>query len=284
MYAGLTLRAAIKAVVADLAEGGTDTPDIDAKILLSHATGLSREAMIMEDNRALTAQESTVLGGLVNRRLDREPIDHILGVAEFYGLMFKVTKDVLSPRPETEHAVELVLGLLEGRHAPHILDLGTGSGAIAVSIATNHQTASILATDQSEAALKVARINAEVNGVGSRIEFSRSDWFENIEGSFDVVVSNPPYIDGQAMQELSREVANFDPHEALFGGEDGLDAYRVIIGGARTYLKSDGYIVLEIGYDQKMSVSELLEQEQFRDISVLQDYGGHDRIISARHP
>jgi release factor glutamine methyltransferase len=260
---------------------GLDTPDLDARLLLMAATGLSHADLIARSEAAISPDSAKLIANYAKRRLAGEPIDHILGCREFYGRKFKVTKDVLSPRPETELLVEAALNTIKNITAPRLLDLGTGSGAIIISILTENTEATGMAIDLSAAALTIAQANAQTHNVSDRLSFVQGSWFEPVTGKFDIILSNPPYITDAAMGGLSPEVANFDPGLALRGGADGLDAYRAIIGGAPAHLKPGGYLIFEIGYDQGQAVTALLKAASFRDIDLARDLAGHDRVIKA---
>jgi len=222
---------------------------------------------------------------LVQRRLAGEPIQYITGQAEFYGLPFSVNRDVLIPRPETEHAVEKALELAARFRAPRVLDVGTGSGAIAVALATRLPEARITATDLSTAALAVARTNASRNGVAGRIRFLDGDLLVPVAGEeFDIVISNPPYIAPTEQAALAVEVREFEPALALFAGEDGLGIYRRLIPQAFAGLISGGFAVLEIGYGQDGAVRALLAQAGFAEIGFTADLQGIARVAAARRP
>jgi len=262
-------------------EAGLETPDLDARILVMAATGFSHTDMIARGTEDVPPAARERIAQYAQRRLSGEPIDHILGYCEFYGRRFNISKDVLSPRPETETLVEAALDILKDKPEARILDLGTGSGAIIISILAEASHVEGVAVDLSEAALGVARNNAQMYEVESRLALLNGSWFEPVEGHFDIILSNPPYITDAAMDELETEVSEFDPDLALRGGEDGLMAYSDIIAEAQNYLKTDGILLFEIGYNQGNTVSHLLEQEGFKDISVSKDLSGHARMIKA---
>ncbi len=281
MTQNLTIIRARRLWTEKFRSAGLETPDLDARILLMAATGLSHADMITRSSDRLSLSDLEKLAVMAERRLAGEPIDHILGYREFYGRKFKVTKDVLSPRPETELLATAALKAIKNIKTPRLLDLGTGSGAIIISVLAENTEAIGMAADLSAAALKVARENALAYNVADRLSFALGSWFEPITGHFDIILSNPPYITDAAMGQLSCEVANFDPALALRGGADGLDAYRVIIGGASAHLKPGGYLIFEIGYDQGQTVTALLKAAKFRNIDLTQDIAGHNRVIKA---
>ncbi|GAB3421532.1 peptide chain release factor N(5)-glutamine methyltransferase [Massilia agilis] len=251
---------------------------LENRILLCHALGLSRVGLVTQSDRALTAEEAAQLATLVERRKFGEPIAYIVGRREFYGLDFAVNDSVLIPRPDTELLVELALERLpqQGR----LLDMGTGSGAIAVSVAHTRPDAAVTALDYSGAALDVARANA--NAHGAAVRFLRSDWFSNLGAeTFDVIASNPPYI-ASGDEHLSRGDLRFEPNMALTDHADGLAALRIIIGGAGGHLAPNGWLLLEHGYDQAAQVRALLEAQGYADVQSWRDLAGIERVSGGR--
>jgi len=220
---------------------------------------------------------------LIQRRLAGEPIQYITGETEFYGLPFRVTRDVLIPRPETEHLVEKVLELATHFFAPRILDVGTGSGCIAVSLAHGIPHAHITAIDLSASALAIARENAKINGV--EVRFIKGDLLVPVAGErFEIVVSNPPYVASADRDTLSVEVRDFEPALALFAGEDGLEVYRRLIPAAFNALVPGGFVVLEIGYGQEQEIRALLSANGFENIECINDLQGIPRVVCVRRP
>lgn len=274
-----TISEAKRLLTAQFRSANIETADIDARLLLMQAAGLTRAELIARSENALSQELSEKIQTLCARRIGGEPIDHILGYREFYGRRFKVTEDVLSPRPETEMLVEAALKIARFQPNLDILDLGTGSGAIIISILAEAPQAQATAIDISEAALNIARENAIIHGVNDRIDFLNGSWFAPVKKTYDIIISNPPYITKPAMEALSTEVKNFDPYLALSGGEDGLDAYREIISKAKTHLNPTGTLLLEIGYDQGESVAVLLKEAGFESIVTEKDLAGHDRMV-----
>ncbi len=256
---------------------------LDAEVLLLHLIGRDRAFLIAHSSDLLTAECTLRYYAMIDRRLTAEPIQYIVGEAEFYGLPFRVNRDVLIPRPETEHSVEKVLELARELENPRIVDVGTGSGAIAVALAAHLPSAAITATDISPAALALARENAAANTVSERIRFLAGDLLAPVAGEqFDVVVSNPPYVAETDNMGLSAEVRDFEPWQALFAGADGLAIYRRLIPQAFNVLVPGGSIVLEIGYGQQEAVAELLAQAGFSDLAFTPDLQGIPRVASAR--
>ncbi len=258
----------------------SSTPNLDARIILCKILSVSHEQLLIKYNYMLSELELKRFFSLIERRVAMEPIAYIVGKQEFYGKDFVVNKSVLIPRPETELLVESVIEDYNIRHSREdvkILELGTGSGAISVSIANEILMADILAVDISQEALNVAKINAHNHHVSEQIKFIQSDWFSNIvESRFHYVVSNPPYI---AYHEQS-DVA-FEPELALYADDAGFAAYKAIISSASAYLKDRGKLFFEIGYKQRDKVSEILRHYGFTDIITKKDLAGHDRVIVA---
>ena len=264
-----------------LKEGGIDTPALDARLLIMSVMGMSHADMIAQAMCRLTREDVYAVTLLYSRRLSGEPIDHILGYRDFYGRRFEISKDVLSSRPETEGLIDAALKHYGAETQISCLDLGTGSGAIMLTLLAERPHWNGVATDISDAALKLARYNAAQLDLMDRVSFTASAWFENIEGKFDLIVSNPPYIDLVHMKKLSKAVKDYDPALALYGGEDGLDAYKDIIREAGSFLKPGGRLILEIGYDQASAVKQLMHRFGFQAVECHKDLSGHDRIIEA---
>ena len=270
-----------------LDEAGVDTPRLDAEVLLAAALDVSRASLLADAGRELTAPQTAAFAAMVARREKREPVAYILGRKEFWSLEFKVTPMVLIPRPDTECLIEhfLQLARRDPVTAPRILDVGTGSGVLAVIAAKECADARVTAMDLSEQALNVARLNAKTHGVEARIHFVQGDFHREFwEGApFDFVLSNPPYIPRDTYETLMPEVRQFEPRAALDGGEDGLDAYRRILDLAAKLLRPGGTLVLELGDDQGPEVNRLLAADgRYEAIERACDYTGSERVISAR--
>jgi release factor glutamine methyltransferase len=253
---------------------------LENRILLCHATGLTRIQLITRSERALTADEAARLDALVARRLAGEPIAYIVGKREFFGLDFDVSDAVLIPRPDTELIVELALERLPQGDA-RLLDMGTGSGAIAVSVAHTRPAAQVTALDVSAAALEVARRNAAANG--ARVRFLASDWFAALDAAerFEVIASNPPYI-AAGDAHLAQGDLRFEPVGALTDHADGLSALRAIVAGAPAHLAAGGWLLLEHGYDQAAAVRDLLAARGFVEVRSWQDLAGIERVSGGR--
>jgi release factor glutamine methyltransferase len=253
---------------------------LENRILLCHATGLSRVQLITQGDRPLTPDEAQRLDALVARRLDGEPIAYIVGKREFFGLDFNVGPAVLIPRPDTELIVELALERLPQGHA-RLLDMGTGSGAIAVAVAHTRPDADVSALDVSPDALAVAQANAAANG--ARVRFLHSSWFDALAAgeTFDVIASNPPYI-AAGDAHLAQGDLRFEPVGALTDHADGLSALRIIIEGSPRHLVAGGWLLLEHGYDQAAAVRTLLADGGFSDVRSWQDLAGIERVSGGR--
>ena len=276
----LTINSAKRSLSQQFKQAGQDSPDLDARLLLMAASGLDYADIIARGTDIITPDVFAKLQSYAQRRLSGEPIDHILGYRDFYGRRFHISKDVLSPRPETEGLIDLALQHYDKDSQIKCLDLGTGSGAIIITLLSERPMWEAVASDLSSAALDVAKRNGDEQGVVPQLRFALGSWFDAVEGQFDLIVSNPPYIDKAHMERLSPEVKGYDPDLALFGGEDGLGAYRDIINGAPDYLVSGGRIILEIGYDQAVAVTQILGAHGFSDVACFKDLSGHDRIMT----
>lgn len=255
----------------------------DAETLLLHLLGKNKAWLIAHAEEELRGEQAAHYNKLLRRRFLGEPIQYITGEAEFYGLPFRVTRDVLVPRPETEHLVEKVLSLAGRFTQPRIVDVGAGSGAIAVALARNLPHARITATDISAPALAIARQNAERNGVSGCIRFLEGDLLAPVAGEcFEIVVSNPPYVPEEDRAALAVEVRGYEPALALFAGEDGLETYRRLIPAAFAALVSGGFVALEIGCGQSQAIEKLLAGSGFEQIEFVPDLQGIPRVASAQ--
>ncbi|MZP30755.1 peptide chain release factor N(5)-glutamine methyltransferase [Heliobacterium undosum] len=285
-----TVGEALQAAVSFFMQKEIGSPRLEAEVLLAYGLGVSRAGLLARLRDRLSDDQKERLGELIQRRLTGCPLQYITGRQEFWGLDFTVTPAVLIPRPETELLVEAALALLGQRDrtaTTWIADVGVGSGAITVAMAREHPRLQVLATDLSEAALAVARQNAEQHGVAGQIRFTQGDLLgPAIEAGIrlNAVLSNPPYIPAGDIPSLQREVAGFEPKLALDGGEDGLDCYRRLIPQAGLVLEPGGFVALEIGYNQGGDVAGLLEAQGFADIRIIRDGQGHDRVVTAVWP
>jgi release factor glutamine methyltransferase len=257
----------------------------DAEALMRFVLSKDRAWQLTHWDAGMTADDAERYDELLNRRAAGEPIQYILGEAEFYGLPFRVTPDVLIPRPETEHVIEKVLELAARFEAPRIVDVGTGSGAIAIALARALPNAQVVAIDFSPRALAVAKENADRNGVADRIRFLCSNLLEPVTGeSFDFVVSNPPYVPAGDRESLAVEVRDHEPAIALFAGDDGLDAIRSLIPAAFTVLSPGGFFVMEFGFGQWPAISALIADAGFERIDFAPDLQRIPRVAVARRP
>ena len=257
----------------------------DAEALLLYLMRCERAALLVRWKEVLNAEEAASYVALVERRMAGEPIQYIIGETEFYGLPFHVTREVLIPRPETEDLVEKVLELADHFQAPRIVDVGAGSGAIAVTLACKLLQAAVTAIDLSPPALTLARKNAERNGVSGRIRFLHGDLLAPTkEEQFEIVVSNPPYVPAGDRASLAVEVREFEPALALFAGQDGLDVFRRLIPAAFAALTSGGFIALEIGFGQEQAIARLLMDSGFKGIEFVPDLQKIPRVACARRP
>lgn len=276
-----TLLTAWKSAQARLKEGRIDSPSIDARLLLEAAAGATRADILTDPYRAVTPEQMARLDAWVERRLRREPTSRILGRKGFWKIMLNVTPDVLSPRPDTETILDVVLAAYPPHQAFTLIDLGTGSGAILLAILAERFGARGVGTDVSTEALAVARENAANLDLAARCDFMRTEWAAGFgEAAFDVVVSNPPYIPTADIADLDPEVRDHDPHLALDGGPDGLRAYRELAPEIRRILKPGGVFAVEIGWDQGAAVQALFEAEGFLDVKVVKDLADRDRVVT----
>lgn len=264
------------------------TPLLDAQVILCHILKVDRLYLIVNKERILTKEEAYEYNKMIEKRLCGLPVQYITGTQEFMGLDFLVEEVVLIPRPDTEILIEKVLDSINKEDEYSIVDIGTGSGAITVSLAKYIENSYVYSIDISEKALDIAIKNAEKHGVSSKIRFLNGSLFDplkdiGIEGKIDILVSNPPYIPRGDIENLQIEVSKFEPRIALDGGEDGLDFYKVIIDKAPEYLRSGGLIALEVGHDQAKSVMELMkENNNYVDIEITKDLAGIERVVSAK--
>lgn len=266
----------------ELKKSGIETPRLDAELLLSYVLRCERAHLIVINKNELSQDDLIQYQSLIERRKRGIPVAYIIGYKEFMGLKFMVNENVLIPRPDTEILVEVLIEELKDIKAPRILDIGTGSGCIGISLARFVPDSVVYATDISCEALNVARVNAYAQGVQDRIFFYQGDIYGALPfecgAYFDVIVSNPPYIPSEEIKGLSREVRN-EPFLALDGGEDGLDFYRKIIEGSGRYLKRDGLLAFEVGYDQARKV-KLMMTGYF--VNIIEDLSGIERVLVGR--
>lgn len=276
----MSLRVALVSAHRALAEAGIEGAGGDARALLAEAAGVERDRLVLHLDEEIDAGARARLEAMLLRRLAHEPVARILGRRAFWGREFAVTPDVLDPRPETECLVaEALLGAAPSR----LLDLGTGSGCIAVTLLAEWPGARAVATDVSASALTVAAGNAARHGVEGRLDLVKADWFSGVVGSFELIVSNPPYIAETEMAGLAPEVACHDPAGALSDGGDGMGGYRCIARGVRTHLAPGGRVLVETGATQGAEVARLFVQAGLVEVRLLPDLDGRDRVVVGRY-
>ena len=277
----MTVLEVLQAATAHLKKHGVENPRLNAEHLLAHLLGRKRIELYLDFERKLTETELGPLRELVKRRSEGEPLQHLLGTVEFCGLTFLSDKRAMVPRPETEELVESLKSEIEDPKSK-IVDVGTGSGVIALSLAAEFPEARILAVDISDDALALAQENAIRLDLGSRVQFLKSRLLETIEGTFDLIVANLPYISSQDRHTLSREVLR-DPEVALFAGARGDELVRELIDQAPTRLRPGGMLALEIGLGQGQALLSVLTEKNYRDICSKNDYNGVTRFLFARY-
>jgi len=278
MSGGQTAAQAMAAAAARLRAAGVPDPARDARVLLAHAARIEAARVTLIAPEELEPEIAERYEQLIALRAIRVPVSHLVGEREFYGRRFKVSGDVLDPRPETEALIEAALAEPFAR----VLDLGVGSGCILVTLLAERPEATGLGVDLSEAACLQASANAVLHRVQARAEILQSDWFSNVRGRFDLIVSNPPYIAAEEMAGLSDEVRRHEPELALTDGGDGLGAYRAIAAEVRAHLEPGGRLLVEIGPSQAAAVATILERAGLAEITVVQDLDGRDRVVCAR--
>ena len=272
----------LKGLLADgakmLTQAGIDEAELDARYILEYITGLNSAQYFIHSEDIIEKNKAEEFFRLIERRSKRIPLSYVIGTRDFFGLTFKVNENVLIPEQETEILVEEVIKYSEGKA---VLDMCTGSGCIAISIALFGKPSKVAASDISEKALEVARENAKSLKAGE-ISFIQGDMFENVTDKFDIIVSNPPYIETGEIDELMPEVRDYIPRLALDGDIDGLKFYRIISKEAVKKLNKNGRIFYEIGYNQSRAVASILLENGFTDVKIMKDYSGLDRIVMAK--
>ena len=267
-----------------------DSPRIEAEILLAHALQLKRIDLYLQYDQPLSSNELSRFKDYIKRRINREPVAYIVGSKEFWSMDFLVTKDVLIPRPETEFLVETAANLLPQDSASNpiltpkrILELGTGSGAVILALASMRPCHLFFASDRKTSAVKLAKQNATHHGLNSKISFICASWFRSFKDKrplFDMVVSNPPYIPSSVIGRLQPEIVKYEPISAIDGGIDGLLCLRDIINNAHLYLQQGGYLLLELGHDQRKDVQKIVDQcAKYENVVYTKDYSKYDRVV-----
>ena len=272
----------LKEVLADtaikLSKSGIEGAARDARILTAFALEIPISELSLKINQQVSEKIIVELEKLILRRINREPISKILGRRDFWGRTFSINENVLDPRDDTETLIDFVIE----KPVKSVLELGTGSGAIAITLACEWKEVHVTAVDISEDALLLAKLNAEKFNVQNKIHFLKSDWYDNVKGLFDLIISNPPYIGLAEQDELSSEVIKYDPEIALFAGRDGLDAYKTIIPNLAKFLNPDGIVVLETGVCQSNQVKNMLSEVGFINAKIAKDLSGKDRLVAAK--
>ncbi len=276
----MTIKELLSQGIIMLKNENIDGPKNKARAILQYTLKKTREYIIIYDNKQVTSEQRDEYVKNIKQLIQGKPLQYITGQQEFMKMRFLVTKDVLIPQPDTEMLVEEAIEKAKNIANPVILDLCTGSGAIAISIAKYVPNVKVVATDISAKALAVAKKNAYLNGVLNNVEFIESNLFNKLKGKkFDIIVSNPPYISTGEIKSLPKDVQN-EPIIALDGGEDGLDFYRKIIKDAKEFLNKQGYLCLEIGYNQKEKVKKIIEQERkYTEVYFKKDLCQNDRVV-----
>jgi release factor glutamine methyltransferase len=279
----LTLAELLRVARRRLSEAQIQGAALDARLLVEHFSGTTRAQAISDPDRIVGLTAVRAVEAALVRRIAGEPVHRILGFRNFYGLRLSLSEDTLEPRPDTETLVDAVLPFVRDAVARKgscaILDLGTGTGAIALALLSAVPQARATGIDVSDGALATAALNAAALGLENRFSALKSDWFEKVSGRFDAIVSNPPYIAVSEIDTLQKEVRDFDPRRALDGGEDGLDAYRILAAQSGHYLEKDGVMAVEIGSTQRLDVATLFASAGFDPVEARLDLTGNDRVL-----
>lgn len=283
--AGTSLRQALSAIASRLQIAGVERARAEARLLAAQALGLSLETIVGDDARELTADEAQRLEALAARRARREPMAQILGQREFFGRNFRVTADVLTPRPDSETLIEAVLAQVQDRNAElRLLELGVGSGCLLLTLLAELPKASGLGIDISPAALAVTKGNANALGLARRCELIEGDWSNAVSGRYDIVVSNPPYIPSADIGGLEPEVSRYEPILALDGGADGREFFRRLTSDIDRLLAPSGLVALEVGAGQAGEVAALLKSAGLEQVERLPDLAGFERCVLGKKP
>jgi len=275
-----TAAVAMATATARLRAAGVPDPARDARLLLAHAASVDAARVTLIAPEEIAPEIAERYENLISLRAVRVPVSHLVGERAFYGRGFKISREVLDPRPETETLIEAALAAPFDR----VLDLGTGSGCILVTLLAERAQATGVGVDLSEGACLQASANAVLHGVAARAGILQSDWFDAVEGRFDLIVSNPPYLAQDEMQGIAPELALHEPAMALTDGADGLSVYRLIAGRAQEYLEAEGRVLAEIGWQQGPDVRAIFQAAGWADVVILPDLDGRDRVICARNP
>lgn len=275
----MRLAAAQGSLAKLLREAGIETPALDARLLVQGALDYDAGQLALAHDEALSHAAAMRLADYAAQRLKHKPVSRIFGSRGFYGRDFIINERVLDPRPDSETLIEVALAHLPDGAAARLLDLGTGSGCLLLTLLAERPALTGMGADVSAQALDVARANAAALGLADRADFIESDWLKNITGTYEMIVSNPPYLGPGEIEWLARDVADYDPHLALYGGSDGLDPYRHLCRNAAAFLVQDGWLVFEIGALQARAVRGFMQEAGFSNIAVQQDLAGRDRVV-----
>ncbi len=276
----MTAAEAMVAAMARLRAAGVPDPARDARVLLAHAAKVDAARVTLIAPEDIAPEIAERYDNLIALRAVRVPVSQLIGAREFYGRAFEISRDVLDPRPETEALIEVALS----EPFTRILDLGTGSGCILVTLLAERPEAEGVGVDLSEAACLHASANAARHAVADRATVLKSDWFEVVEGRYDLIVSNPPYLTAEEMLQVQPELRDHEPRLALTDEQDGLSAYRVIAAQAQGYLNARGRVLVETGWQQAATVAAIFEAQGWGEVAILPDLGGQDRVVSAAKP
>lgn len=278
-----TLDQALRRARSMLETAGIAEAALDARLLIEHFTGTQRGDALSNPGMPLSADVLRAVDAAVERRIGREPVHRIVGWREFYGLRLRLSEGTLEPRPDTETLVDALLPFVrataDSKGLCRILDLGTGTGAIALALLANEQRASAVGVDASDDALATASLNASAHGLQMRFTALKSDWFEKVTGRFHAIAANPPYIASNEIGMLPAEVRLHDPLRALDGGADGLEAFRAIVGSSERFLEDDGVVALEIGFGQRADVETLIRKAGLTVRAICRDLSGNERAV-----
>ena len=276
----MTIRETIKKGMINLKTNGIEEPNLKARLLMQFILNKPRQYLLIYDNQTLSLRQEVNYFKAIKKIISGVPLQHITHMQEFMKMNFYVDENVLIPRSDTEILVEEVINISKKINAKKILDLCTGSGAIAISLAKYIENSEITAVDISKKALEIARTNAKNNDVENQITFVESDLFKNLkEDKYDVIVSNPPYIPKKDIETLHTQVKDYEPYNALEGGEDGLDFYRAIIEQSKPYISPEGFIAFEIGYNQAEAVKKIFVKNGYPNVTIAKDLAGFDRVV-----
>ena len=276
----VTVNDALTTAAKWLTDAGIPNAETDARVLLGHAMGCEPSRLILMEDDEVYPDIFRTFDGFLAAREKFQPVSQIIGGREFWGRWFNVTQDVLDPRPETESLIEIAL---QNGPFQRILDLGTGSGVLAVTLAAEWADARAIAVDISNEAIAIATKNAEAHDVADRVNLIVSNWFDAVAGQFDLIVSNPPYIAAAEMANLSPDVRNWEPFLALTPGGDGLESYRIIAASLGQFLAGEGLALFEIGHRQGADVIKIFQDAGFENVTVSQDLGGKDRVVAVKN-